>query len=118
SMIFLQFDGDQAPILHSGTEVLPTEIVCYPLGSEHHYRTSANYHCGGMSLPVVDLAGFGEIFAERELSAPPVVRVVRPQPALMSRLLTLHKSAADLAATAPDILVQPDVARSVEEALV
>jgi AraC-like DNA-binding protein len=36
----------------------------------------------------------------------------------MSRLLTLHKSAADLAATAPDILVQPDVARSVEEALV
>ena len=55
-MIFLQFDPDQAPILHSGQEVPPTDIICYPLGSEHHYRTSTSYHCGGMSLTEEDFA--------------------------------------------------------------
>ena len=44
--------------------------------------------------------------------------VVRPPPALMSRLLRLHKAATDLAATAPDILVHPEVARAMEQELV
>lgn len=118
SMIFLQFRPDQAPILHSGTEVSPGEIVRYPLGSDHHYRTSASYHCGGMSLTPADLAGFGEMFAERELRSPDVMRFLRPAPPLMSRLLDLHKAAADLAVTAPDILRHPEVAKTLEQALV
>jgi AraC-like DNA-binding protein len=118
SMVFLQFDAHQAPILHSGTEVLPGEIVFYPLGSEHHYRTSAAYHCGGMSLAPDDLARFGEMLAECELRSPAALRVLRPPLPLMSRLLNLHKAAGDLASTAPDILVHPEVARSLEQALV
>lgn len=118
SMIFLQFQPDQAPIWHSGAEVAPNEIVCYPLGSDHHYRTSASYHCGGMSLTLGDLAGFGEMFAERELASPAAIRILRPAQALMSRVLDLHKAAGDLAATAPDILEHPEVAKSLEQALI
>lgn len=118
SAIFLQFDPDQAPILHTGTEVSPNEIVCYSSGSEHHYRTSTSYQCGGMSLTPEDLAAFGEIFAGRELIAPAVMRVLRPQPALMSRLLKLHKAACDLAETAPEILANAEVARALEQELV
>jgi len=118
SMIFLQFDLDQAPILHSGIEVPPDQIVCYSPGSEHHYRTSASYHCGGMSLRPAVLAAFGEILVGREVTAPAATRVLRPPPALMSRLQNLHKAAGDLAATAPDILAHPEVAKALEQELV
>jgi AraC-like DNA-binding protein len=117
-MIFLQFDPDQAPILHSGIEVPPNEIVCYPLGSEHHYRTSTSYHCGGMSLMQEDFAALANVLVGYELTAPTTMQVVRPRPALMSRLLNLHKAAADLAATAPDILVHPEVAKAMEQEFV
>jgi AraC-like DNA-binding protein len=117
-VIFLQLDPDQAPILHSGIEVLPSEIVCYPLASEHHYRTATSYHCGGMSLAEEDFAAFANTLVGHELAAPTTVRVVRPLPALMSRLLNLHKAATDLAATAPDILAHPEVARVMEQELI
>ena len=59
-MFFLQFDPSQVPILHSGTEATPDEIVSYPLGSEHHYRASAMYYCGGMSLAQETFAAYEE----------------------------------------------------------
>jgi AraC-like DNA-binding protein len=116
-MIFLQFDPDQAPILHSGIEVQPDEIVCYPLGSEHHYRTSSSYHCGGMSLMQEDFAALTNVLVGRELTAPATLTVLRPSPDSTSRLLKLHKAAADLAATAPDVLLHPEVARAMEQDL-
>ena len=116
-MIFLQFDPDQAPIFHSGIEVPPNEIVYYPSGAEHHYRTSTSYHCGGMSLTHDDFAALANVLVGCELTAPATMKVVRPPSALMSRLLNLHKAAADLAATAPDVLVHPEVARAMEQEL-
>ena len=117
-MIFLQFDPDQAPILHSGHEVPPTDIICCPLGSEHHYRTSKNYHCGGMSLTQEDFAASANALVGSELTAPAAMRVVRPPVILLSRLLSLHRAAADLAATAPDGLVHPEVARVIGQELI
>lgn len=52
------------------------------------------------------------------MTAPEVTRVIRPAPALMSRLLSLRKAADDLAAKAPDILAHPAVTRAMEQALV
>ena len=117
SIIFLQFDPDQAPILHSGVDVLPSEIVCYSSASEHHYRTSSSYHCGGMSLSPEDFAAMGEILYGRELTTPAATRVLRPPPALMARLQSLHKAADDLASTTPDVLAHPEVARALEQEL-
>jgi AraC-like DNA-binding protein len=116
-MFFLQFDAGQAPILHSGTEVAPDEIVCYPLGSEHHYRTTASYRCGGMSLTQEDFAAYEKALIGRAEPAPSAIRVVRPQPHLMSRLLKLHKAVTDLVATAPDVVLHPEVGRAIEQEL-
>jgi AraC-like DNA-binding protein len=117
-IIFLQFDPNQAPILHSGVEIPPSDIVCYPLGSEHHYRASTSYQCGGMSLTPEDFAAIAEALVGYEPAAPATMQVVRPPAALMSRLLTLHKAASALAATAPDLLEHPEVAKAMEQELV
>jgi AraC-like DNA-binding protein len=117
-IIFLQFDPNQAPILHSGIEIPPSDIVCYPLGSEHHYRTSTSYQCGGMSLTLDDFAALANAVVGYEPAAPATMQVVRPPAALMSRLLTLHKAVSDLAATTPDLLEHPEVARAMEQELV
>ena len=116
-MFFLQFDIDQAPISHSGSEIAASEIICYPLGSEHHYRASADYRCGGMSLSQESFAAYEEAFLGHQRPPPTAIRVVRPQPALMSQLLGLHKAVSDLAATAPDMLQHPGVGKAVEQQL-
>jgi AraC-like DNA-binding protein len=118
TMIFLQFDPGQAPILNSGVEARPSEIVSYAANSEHHYRTVSKYHCGGMSLKSEDLARFGEILAGREVTAPLMTRIVRPSAQSMSRLLHLHKAASGLAVSAPDVLAHPEVSKAIEQELV
>lgn len=114
-MFFLQFDPDQAPILHSGTDVAPDEIISYPLGSEHHYRTTTSYHCGGLSLPEADFATYEEALTGRTQPAPLAMHVIRPQPHLMSRLLNLHRAVTDLVATVPDIILHPQVGKAIEQ---
>ncbi|HEY6434247.1 MAG TPA: helix-turn-helix domain-containing protein [Acetobacteraceae bacterium] len=111
-------DAQQRPMTHSGIEVSPGDIVFNSSGAEHHHRTPANCLWGAMSLTPEDLATYGRTLAGRELTAPAATRVIRPQPALMSRLLNLHKGAGDLAATAPDILAHPEVAKALEQAMV
>jgi AraC-like DNA-binding protein len=44
--------------------------------------------------------------------------MLRPDPALMTRLLTLHKIVGQLAHDTPDLLEQPEVRRSLEERLI
>lgn len=118
NIIFFQFVPAQAPILHSGFEVSPNEFMAYAPGSEHHYRTSTSYHCGAMSLSPQDLAKFSEALLGRELRATSVTRAMRPPAALMSRLLRLQKAAGELAATAPDMLENPEVAKALEQELI
>jgi AraC-like DNA-binding protein len=116
--VFLQFDPDQAPILNSGVEVRPSEIVRYASGSEHHYRTSAGYKCGAISLNTEDLAALSKVLLGREVTAPSTSRAVRPSPDSMSRLLHLHRAATDLAESAPDVLAHPEVSKAIEQELV
>jgi len=69
-------------------------------------------------MPSADLAEYGEMFADRKLIAPQSIRVLRPSPSLLSRLLNLHKAVGHLAINTPDILVHPEVLRTLEHALV
>ena len=78
--------------------------------------TSASCHWADVSLTPDDLAAAGSALAGHELTLSDLPQILRPLPALMSRLVNLHKAAGSLARIAPDLLVQPEVARAVEQA--
>jgi AraC-like DNA-binding protein len=109
--------ADQPAIRYCGIEVSPGEIM-FNKWSSRHRRSFAPCHWGGMSLTPADLAAAGRAIAGRELTVPTDTYVVRPVAALMARLLALHEEAAQLAKTAPHKLAHPEVARSLEQALV
>jgi AraC-like DNA-binding protein len=72
-----------------------------------------------MSLTQEDLAAAGQAIIGRELITPSSLTYrLSPPPAILLRLLNLHKAAGHLAKTAPDILAHPQVARALEQGLV
>jgi len=110
-------DENQPAILHCGRAIAPGDIVVndpHPM----HRRTNAPCAWGAMSLTPDDFAAAGKAIAGRELTAPSHACIVRPRPALMSRLLRLHARAGQLARTAPGKLAHPQVARALDQALV
>ena len=82
------------------------------------FCSSENMHYGSLSSTAGDLAAFGAVLVGRDLNKPPGSRVMRPQPAAMSRLLRLHEAAGHLAETAPEVLAIPAVAKGMEQELV
>ncbi len=117
-IIYFLTDDQQAPVRISGIEVPPDRIMVYSSGSEHHHYSSAACRWGTMSLAPDDLAAAGRAIAGRDLTSPAWDQLIQPSPRLMSRLLRLHESAGRLAATVPDILAHPEVARAMEQELV
>jgi AraC-like DNA-binding protein len=101
----------------NGLDVAPGEIVVHSWKS-CHCLSLAPGHIGTMSLTPADLAATGRVLLGRDLTVPPVAQVVRPAPAHMTRLMSLHEQAAQLARTVPDILARPRLARGLEEALI
>jgi AraC-like DNA-binding protein len=108
--------ADQSTFRHCGLEVAPGDIIVNDRRPMHR-RTRAACHWGSMSLEPADLAAMGVAGAGRELAVPSVMRLVRPAPASMTRLLAVHEAAGELARTAPDILARPEVAHALEQLL-
>jgi len=109
--------ANQPAIYHCGAVVAPGDIIVNDARPMHR-RSEAPCRWGSMSLAQDDLATVGKAIAGRELTVPLHARIVRPMPPQMSRLLSLHEQAAQLARTAPDTLAHPRVARALEQALV
>jgi AraC-like DNA-binding protein len=109
---------DQAAMQHSGLEVSPGVIIVNGSGATHHHRSWGLCHWGAMSLTPEELAKAGSVINGRELTVPSVTHLIRPDPALMGRLLSLHNNAARLAKSAPDRLAHREVARYFEQALI
>jgi AraC-like DNA-binding protein len=109
--------ANQPPYQYNGIHVRPGEIVINDLHLGHR-RWSTPHSWRAMSLTPTDLAEVGRALLGRELTVPPVGRVVRPTPDLMKRLLSLHVEATRLARPAPDMLRHPEVARALEQALI
>jgi AraC-like DNA-binding protein len=82
-----------------------------------HQRSGADFHYGTVSLPSDDLAAAFEAIVGREPPEKPYKSTIRPPPALMLRLLKLHKSIGQLAHDTPDILELPEVTRALETEL-
>jgi AraC-like DNA-binding protein len=116
--IFFLADAQQAPTHHTGKEFPPGCMMVYSAGAEHHHRSSAACHWAAMSLDLEDLAAAGRAITGRDLTAPKTSELIRPPVPLMDRLLRLHAAAGDLAATAPDILAHPGVAKAIAQELI
>jgi AraC-like DNA-binding protein len=116
--IFLHTNSSQAPVVMSGKEVSPSELVIFRSGETYINRSVGPNSWGAMSLDPEALADAGRVIAGRELTFPPNTYSTRPPPELLGRLTYLHRRAVQLAAEAPDRLGHPEVARSVEHDLV
>src|SRR4051794_7130491 len=116
--LFFLLDADQRDIHHTGLEVPPGTIVAYASAAEHHHRSLGPCRWGSMSLTSEALADIGRTLVGHELKPPAATRLIRPDPAAMTRLLQLHEAAGKLAVDAPDILAHPEVAKALEQQLV
>jgi len=110
-------ESNSATLQHCGIEVSPGDIV---VNTSHvaHQRTTANFHYAAMSLPIDDLNSAIKAIVGCQFLETQNKHVVRPAPALMSRLLTLHKTIGQLAHETPDILNLPEVRKALEEQLI
>jgi AraC-like DNA-binding protein len=108
---------DRRPYHHNGLSLPPGSMLINPSGAEF-YRRSTGRRAGSMSLARDDLATAGITLIGRELTAPAATQMVQPPLQLMSRLLHLYEAAEHLTETVPDILLHPEVARAMEDALV
>ncbi|HEY7580348.1 MAG TPA: helix-turn-helix domain-containing protein [Acetobacteraceae bacterium] len=115
-VLFLAHDR-QGPLVFGRQVLVPGEIMIYARGSEHYQRSSTGVGWAAMSLTPDDFAALGRAIAGGDLTVPASNRVIRPPPLLMERLLRLHSAAGQLAATAPEILTHPEVARAIEQEL-
>jgi AraC-like DNA-binding protein len=110
-------EGSASDFYHSGLKVAPGDILIY--GNDVlHQRSGPDYRYGTMSLPVDEFPVVCKAIIGRESLEEPSRIVVRPDPALMSRLLNIHRAVGQLAHDVPDLLDQPEVRRSLEQQLV
>jgi AraC-like DNA-binding protein len=84
---------------------------------ELHQLSFGPSRWGSMSLSHADLAIGGRSISGRELERPRFSKAIRPRPALMSHLQSLHVNVTKLAKEAPQMLLYPEVARALEDAL-
>ena len=110
-------EEQQPPHKHCGIEVSFGQLIVNDTKSLHR-QTPAASSWGALSLTHDDLAFVSKSITGTEIAPPPVTQVIRPSPALMSRLLKLHETAGHLAETTPDILKIPRVAEALEHELV
>ena len=101
-----------------GLEMAHGDIFAFRAGSEAYNRLAVGCRWGSIFLTHEDIAAAGEAIVARELTAPPVTHRIKPPRAALNRLLNLHEAAGHLAKTAPDILVKPEVARAMDQAVV
>jgi len=115
AIIFPTADG-QAQATFNGIEVPESHMTFCAPGTEYVATVSAGYW-GGMTLPPETIASASQALAGYEVIAPKALQVIHTPPPLMGRLLNLHKLANQLAATAPEVLTHPEIARAIEQEL-
>jgi AraC-like DNA-binding protein len=109
--------SDPPTIRYCGIEARPGDIVINR-SDVAHWRFDNDTRYGAMSLPIDDLNAAVEAVTGREFSETQAKYIVRPDPALMSRLAKLHEVVEQLARDVPDILERPEVGRALEAQLI
>jgi AraC-like DNA-binding protein len=102
---------------YCGIDVLPGDVIVNR-NEIIHKRFDPDIRNGAMSLPANDLNAAFESITGRELWERQQKAIIRPNPALMSRLLSLHKAVGLLAHDAPEVLTLLEVGRALEDQLI
>jgi hypothetical protein len=106
---------NSSSLLDCGLEVWPADIVMNK-SDVVYQRTDGDFHYDTVSMPSNDLAAAAEAIVGRKLPETHHKSIVRPPPALMRRLLNLHKGIAQLVHDTPDILELSEVGRALKKA--
>jgi AraC-like DNA-binding protein len=116
SILFLS-DKGQAPFIHSGAEVTPSDLVFYCRSDVHHHRTQGACRWGTLSIPAERLPTVSLDIAGREVAVPSETRVFRPAPQAMARLVKLHGKIGNLFKTRDKTLEHPAIVKALEQEL-
>jgi AraC-like DNA-binding protein len=116
--VMFNADPGELGAYYCGMEVTSNAIFACGAGAPLHIRTSRPHSWAGMALTPEALSAASRALVGRELTNVPVIRVVRPHPARMTRLVRLHAAVRRLADTAPDTLALPEVCSALEHELV
>ena len=109
--------AEPAAMRHRGMDVSSDDIIVHNF-DEIHQQTGAEFRIGSMSLTISSIDAACKAITGREFSGSPLKHLVRPNAALMSRLLKLHAIVGQLATTVPEVLEMPEAARSLEQQLI
>src|SRR5690242_3170552 len=106
------------PELHScGRLLSPGEIQVYDLQGAH-YKSGGGFESATMSLPTEELAAASVAIIGRAFADISARQFVRPDPALMERLLQQHQMVGQMAKTMPDLFAAAGVVRALEQQLI
>ena len=105
---------NQPAMHHCGKEVLPGEIIVNDSDTMHR-QTGADCNWGSMSLTREDFSAASEAITGHKFSVPGETYLVRPEPAIMSRLIQHVEVVTAMAATVPDLLESPEVTHALEQ---
>jgi len=107
-----------APMIWSGVELRPGDLVFHSLGERAHYCTKGLHHWGLMSLAPEQLAAYGKVLTGSKLTPPSAGRVLRPSPPAVASLRRILSSACRVAETKPEIIAHLEAARALEQELI
>ena len=94
--------AEPAAMRHCGMDILSGDIIVNNF-DEIHQQTEAEFRLGSMSLTIRALDAACKAITGHEFLGSPLKHVVRPDAALMSRLLKLHEMVGQIATTIPKI---------------
>lgn len=102
---------------HCGMEVSAGDIIVNDFDMVHQ-RSGADFRYGSMSLTHEDFDAAATAISGHEFPGRTLKHLVRPDPALLSRLLELHKMVGQIAETTPETFELPGVVQALEQQLV
>jgi len=109
--------AEPAALRHCGMDVVSGDIIVNNF-DEIHQQTGANFRLGSMFLTPESLDAACKAITGCEFSGSPLKHLVRPNAAVMSRLLKLHETVGQIATTMPELLDVQEAARSLEQQLI
>jgi AraC-like DNA-binding protein len=104
-------------LVWGGLEMMPETILRHNEAFDSFQRSSGDAVWGSVSFPVSVVADVGSAMAGHDLTAPPSPLSIRPSPAAMGRLQTLHAEFGRLATSAPELFAHGGAAKAMEQTL-